>query len=197
MSAEIVNLFTSNENIKYLKDYLYNNIDDINARDIVLDNIVENVFDFPNHELLDNSKQRLRHSVNVWEEVRLLNKAFIDDRVSYANEINDFGKESYGMNMFIEDSLQPKGYEHFNDPHVGFYEEPNSRIFRYQDPDDINKSAIPVWQKNNKRSMYTDNIDELKDSEYSQIRKNNNVVINNTIETTSNNNCKKIQWIDI
>jgi len=104
MSVEIINLFTSSENIKYLHDYLSKNIEIEDAKKIILDSLTESVFDFPSNALLENSKTRLRHSVNTWEEVRLLNQAFINNRIAFSKEFPIVGTEDYASQMFIDDS---------------------------------------------------------------------------------------------
>lgn len=111
MSLEIINIFTSGKNIDYLRDYLNENIKDEYKKSIVLDNLIEDIFNFPDIGLLDNTRQRLRRSVDVWEEVRLLNKTFIENKISFSQEIDILGEESYEMNMFADEIA---GYEHLN-----------------------------------------------------------------------------------
>jgi hypothetical protein len=195
MSREIINIFTSGNNIQYLKDYIISNIANSEARILVLENLTENVYSFPSNELLDNSQSRVRHSVNTWDEVRILNKKFIDDVISFCNEYPKIGIEDYANQMFIGDSLKPKGYEHLNNPQVGVYEEDDSRIFRYQDPNDINRSIIPRQQVISRGSVDRTNIDELRDSTISQIRSSSNKINIDNINTIELD-CTKPYWID-
>jgi hypothetical protein len=166
MSAEISKAFTANKNIRYLQHYFTNTLPDSPVKEQILETLIETLFSFYDHEIIENNTYRLRNSVDLWNEVRKLNQAFIDDRLALVAGYKDIGTESYHMNMFIDDSLQPAQYEHLNDPYKEDY---NKRIFRYEDPDDPDRSFIPVKQILNKRHVDTD-IDELFDSEVSKIR---------------------------
>jgi hypothetical protein len=98
--------------------------------------------------------------------------------------------------MFIDDSLTPKGYKHLNDP-ICDIEDTDTRIFRYQDNNDINRSNIPIWQiLKNKDTVDYNNIDELRNSESCQIRK---CITNHKVDHigTIPLDIKKPDWIDI
>lgn len=197
MSSEIVNLFTSTENIKYLQNYLTKSIKDNNIRNLIIDSLIESVFDFPNYELLDNSKSA-RHSADKWDEVKKLNRLFIDDRLAFANTVKDIGLESYGMQMFIDDSLRPAGYEHLNNHEPSRFDydsdsNESGRLFRHQDPHDKNRSSIPIWQIINRGPVNTTNIDELRESEVSQNRKIERTNVADNINTISD---YKLRWKD-
>jgi len=166
MSAEIIKAFTANKNIRYLQHYFTNTLPDSPVKEQILETLIETLFSFYDHEIIENNTYRLRNSVDLWNEVRKLNQAFIDDRIALVAGYNDIGTESYHMDMFIDDSLQPAQYKHLNDPYEENY---NKRIFRYEDPNDPNRSSIPVRQILNKSHVDT-HIDELSDSELSTYR---------------------------
>lgn len=174
MSVEIINLFTSSKNIEYLKYYLSNNIKNEKIKDTILSTITERVFEFPCNELLDDSRSHLRYSTKTWKEVRNLNQKFIENRMNFANSIQSIGIEDYAHEMIYNDSIYPVGYEHLNN---SLSEDPvmtkqrDSRIFRYQDPYNINRSVIPIQQKVGHNMISTQEpSDELRGSYYSQIR---------------------------
>lgn len=183
MSVEIIGNFTSNQNIDYLRDYLEENIKHGKAREVVLDSLTETVFAFPCNALLEDSQKNLRKSINIWEEVKRLNKLFIEDRLCFVRTFDTIGEESYSYKMFSEDSLYPEGYGHLND----------ERLFRYQDNSDINRSRIP--QRNILNRGHTDyqNIDELRQSENSLQRHVKQKV---DIKIPSGGIYNKPQWID-
>lgn len=200
MSVEVVNLFTSSNNINYLSEQLSKQINDTRIKEAVLDTLTESVFDFQSHAMVEDSGQRLRHSANTKTEIERLNKAFIDDRLAFAKNFNMYADahEYYADQMFIDDSLRPGPYNHFNDcDHKSECEcEKCLRLFRYQDKNDPNRSNIPVWQIASRG--YTDyrNDDELRNSEVSQIRRASEAVTFDHIGTIPVE-CKRPQWIDI
>lgn len=69
-----------------------------------------------------------RPAVGLWEEVRRLNRAFYEDRLSFLRDQAHIierraprdgvseDEEPYHMRMFIADSLRPPGLEHLNTP---------------------------------------------------------------------------------
>lgn len=192
MSAQIVNVFTSNENIKYLRDYFTKNLQDSTIKDQILDTLIETVFHFYDHELLENNTYRLRRSVNLWDEVRKLNKSFIDDRLALINSYDSIGTESYHMQMLIDDSIAPNGYESLNKPCKD--DIANKRIFRYQDPYDINRSEIPIQQILS-RSFVDTNVPELWDSDINHDR---STVKQLKMDYICNipSSCNRPQWFD-
>lgn len=204
MSIDIINTFTSSDNIKYLKDFLQKNVKNEKAKEVILDRLTESIFDFPSHALIDDSGQRLRKSTDTWSEVRYLNKKFIDDRMSFANSFNEIAVESYHMTQFINDSLNPYGWDNLNNIQIDNnvasdrYDTCTSdqRLFRYQDPYDIKRSLIPRWQIN-KRGVVEETSDELRDSENYKLEKSG--TMQHCIENIDTNdlNCKKPQWFDI
>lgn len=203
MSVDIINTFTSSDNIKYLRNFLQENIKNERAKEAILDRLTESIFEFPSHALIDDSGRQLRKSTDTWSEVRMLNRKFIEDRVSFANGFDTIATESYHMNQFISDSLNLYGYENLNtlqsDNSVAAdrYDTCNSdqRLFRYQDPYDIRRSNIPRWQINKRGTVETS--DELRDSEGYKLEKSGTMqhCINNIDNIDSN--CKRPQWFDI
>lgn len=200
MSIEVVNLFTSSNNISYLIDEISKNIKDNKIKEAVLDSLTESVFDFQSHAMIEDSGQRLRHSTNTKLELQRLNKAFIEDRLAFAKNFNLYAdaKEYYADQMFIDDSLRPGPYNHFNDvDHNSDCEcDQCKRVFRYQDKHDPNRSSIPIWQINSRGHTDYHNNDELRNSEVSQIRKATDKVVVDHIGTIAVE-CKRPQWIDI
>lgn len=200
MSIEVVNLFTSSNNISYLSDEISKKIKDANIKEAVLDSLTESIFDFQSHAMVEDSGQRLRHSANTKDELSRLNKAFIEDRLAFAKNFNMYAdaQEYYADQMFIDDSLRPGPYGHFNDCH----HEPEcdcskcKRLFRYQDKFNLDRSNIPIWQLNNRGHTDYYNNDELRGSDISQIRKASEAVVVDHI-TTAPVECKRPQWIDI
>lgn len=186
MSAEIVNLFTSSKNINYLIDEISKHIKDTKIKEAVLDTLTESVFEFQSHALLENSGQKLRHSINNKYELDRLNHMFINDRLSFAKNFNIYAEaqEYYADQMFIDDSLRPGAYDKLND----------ERIFRYQDDFDPNRSKIPVWQINRRGNTDYNNDDELRESEVSQVRSATEEVKNEFINDLPIN---KPKWMDI
>ena len=200
MSVEVINLFTSSKNIEFLKEEISKKIKDDRIREAIIDTIIEDIFNYQNYALIEDSGQYLRHSTNTKTEVERLNVGFIDDRVSFSKNFDLYAsaQEYYADQMFIDDSLRPGPYDHLNDPECGCIDECNckTRMFRYQDPNDLNRSSIPVWQQLSRGFTDYNNTDELRNSEISQIRKATDVVIINHIETLPLE-CKRPQWIDI
>lgn len=197
MSLEIINLFTSNNNIEYLKYYLSNNIKNEKIKEIILDTLIERIFDFPSHELLNDSKSNLRHSTKTWEEVRKLNQSFIENRLQFANSINSIGVEDYAHEMLNNDSIYPIGYEHLNDCLSGDYEKHDSRIFRYQDPYDINRSIIPIQQKISNKILATQEpSDELRVEYDSQVRSASKDTIHDHIYNAPDY-VEKYKWFEL
>lgn len=200
MSIEVVNLFTSSNNINYLSDELSKNIKDSKIKDAVLDSLTEAVFDFQSHAMVEDSGQRLRHSTNTKIELDRLNKAFIQDRLAFAKNFNMYAEaqEYYADQMFIDDSLRPGPYGHFND----IEHNPDcdcskcKRVFRYQDKFDSNRSSIPIWQVNSRGHTDYYNNDELRNSEISQVRRTIDAVTVDHINTIAVE-CKRPKWIDI
>lgn len=193
MSAEVVNLFTSSNNISYLKDELSKHIKNVVSKEAVLETLTEAVFNFHSYGLIEDSGQRLRHSANTKDEISRLNKAFIDDRLSFANNFDMYaeGREFYADQMFIDDSLRPGPYDYFND------DEDDKRIFRYQDPLNSNRSKIPIQQINNRGHTDYNNVDELRGSEVSQIRRVQGASVKVDHIGTISVDCKRPQWIDM
>ena len=192
MSIEVVNAFTSGNNISYLRDEIlkYDIPDD--AKESILDTLTEDIFDFQNHAMVEDSGQYLRHSSNVKIELDRLNKAFINDRISFAKNFNMYASayEQYANQMFIDDSLQPGAYKHLNDP---LTEEP-IRVFRYQDKYDPDRSSIPRWQVH-KRGLPDHTNDEVRESYVSQIRSGSN---ENKVDHINNLSVDlKPKWYDI
>lgn len=111
MSVEIIDTFTSGKNIDYLRDYLNENIKDDEKRQIVLDNLIEDIFNFPDIESLNNTRERVRQHIDIREEVKILNKAFIDNKLAFVREMDTMGEESYEMNMFANEMA---GYAYLN-----------------------------------------------------------------------------------
>jgi len=159
-STEIIKIFTSNKNIEYLRDYFTKNISNNEVKEQILDTLLEDVVQFNDYNQLENNIYCPRRSIDVWNEVRKLNKNFIENRMDLVRDYDLIGKESYHMQMFIDDSLEPKGYKHLNSP---YQPDLNKRIFRYEDPNDSNRSSIPIQQILSKGHMDR-NIDELYDS---------------------------------
>ena len=184
MSIEIVNIFTSSENIKYLTNELSNQINDPTIRNSILENITETIFDFQNYAIIENSGRHLRQSTSIKNEVDRLNKAFIKDRLAFASNFNTYasGREEYADQMFIDDSLRPGPYNHYNDciNESSYFDDDKyesscdrlnkKRIFRYQDKNNTNRSNIPIWQVLNRGNPEQFN-DELRNSELSQVRR--------------------------
>lgn len=160
MSIEIVNLFTSGSNINYVRNELTKKINDSKIREAVLDTLTESLFDFQSYAMIEDSGQNLRHSTNNKLELDRLNKSFINDRLSFANNFDMYseGKEFYADQMFIDDSLRPGPYGSFNDPHK---KENNSSHY----------SHVPANQINKRGPTDYGNVDELRESEVSHIRK--------------------------
>ena len=184
MSVEIINIFVGNENIEYLKQYLDENIKNNNAKDVVMENLTESIFNFPHNELIEDNRKNLRRSTNVWDEVKKLNKAFIDDRISFVKSYDTIGEEAYEYKVLQDESLYPPGYEHLND----------KRLFRYQDPDNIDNSLIPVQQRLSRGNTDREYVDELKYSEDNMLRH-----VKQKIELKKHNGallCNNPQWID-
>lgn len=200
MSSEVVNLFTSSNNISYLKDEINKLITDDMIKESILDSLTEAVFDFQSYALIEDSGQRLRHSANTKDEVSRLNKAFIEDRLSFAKNFNNYveAQEYYADQMFIDDSLCPGPYNHFNDcEHKSECECIKcTRLFRYQDPNNLNRSNIPIWQINSRGHTDYKNNDELRGSEISQIRRTSEAIVIDHIGTMPVE-CKLPAWIDI
>jgi hypothetical protein len=141
MSVEIIDTFTSGKNIDYLRDYLNENIKDEEKKQVVLDNLIEDIFNFPDIGSLNNTRERLRQSIDIREEVGILNKAFIDNKLAFVREMDDMGEESYEMNMFASEMA---GYAYLN-----------------------NWTRKTYY---NNRGHYETNNDELDESELSQVR---------------------------
>lgn len=200
MSVEVVNLFTSSNNISYLKDELTKKITDPKIKEAVLDSLTEAVFDFQSYALVENSGQRLRHSTNTKSEITRLNKEFIEDRLAFAENFNMYAdaQEYYADQMFIDDSLRPGPYDHFNDKQ----HDPDcecdkcKRVFRYQDKYNSNRSSIPIWQIANRGHTDYFNNDELRNSDVSQIRRAPEAVVVDHINTIPVE-CNRPKWIDI
>jgi len=201
MSIEVVNLFTSSNNINYLSDEISKNIKEINIREAVLDSLTEAIFEFQSHAMVEDSGQRLRHSTNTKKELDRLNTEFIQDRLSFAKNFNMYAdaREYYADQMFIDDSLRPGQYGHFNDD-LNCDDDCNcekcKRIFRYQDKFSINRSYIPIWQINNRGPTDYYNNDELRNSEVSQVRKTIEPLTVDHINTIAVE-CKRPKWIDL
>jgi hypothetical protein len=204
MSVEIINTFTSSDNIKYLHKFLSDNIPDGPSKDVILERLTESIFEFPSNSLIDDSRQNLRHSTDTWTEVRLLNKKFIDDRISFSKSFKDIGTESYHMNHLISDSLSPYGYESINtlqkDNNItqDIYncDTNDLRLFRYQDPYDIKRSLIPRWQINKRGEMNYDN-DSFRESEDYKIKKLGTLQYNKDNINTIDLKCKAPRWVDL
>lgn len=141
--ADVRKLFTSSDNIAYLRDELSKQIGDKNEnKEYILDSLIIDIFHFQDYD------SELRQSFEVNSELEKLNKAFIQDRLYFASAFNLYeqGQEYYADQMFIDDSLRPGPYKKFNEP----------------------ESKIPLNQRTN-RNFYSDN-EELRESETSQIR---------------------------
>lgn len=194
MSIEVVNLFTSSNNISYLSDELSKKITDKKIKEAVLDSLTETIFDFQSHDIIENSGKRIRHSSSTKSELDRLNNAFIEDRLAFAKNYNMYAdaREYYADQMFIDDSLRPGPYGHFNDS----IEEEEKRIFRYQDKYNPNRSKIPIWQINQRGHTDYNNADELRESEVSQIRSAIDEVKIDHISTIPVN-CNYHKWMDI
>jgi hypothetical protein len=205
MSIEIVNIFTSSNNINYLKDEISKKISNNDIKEAILDNIIEDIFNFYSHALLEDSGQNLRHSINVKNELDRINNLFIADRLAFAENYRNYVSEQqfYADQMFIDDSLKPYPYNNLNNNissslNEDYYEEENmeKRIFRYQDNNNKNRSSIPRWQINKRGNTDYNNNDELRESELSHVRR--------TIEklevdyiTDAPVECYFPKWIDI
>lgn len=187
MSIEVVKLFTSSGNISYLKVEISKQITDERIKEAILETLTESVFDFQSY----TTDGQLRHSSNTKDEVTRLNNEFINDRLSFAKNFNIYAdkQEFYADQMFIDDSLRPGPYSHFNDDI-----DSDQRIFRYQDKHDKNRSSIPIWQVNKRGNTDYFNNDELRESDISQIRKATEAVVVDHINTLPI--CKRPQWID-
>ncbi len=200
MSIEVVNLFTSSKNISYLSDEISKKITDANIKEAVLDSLTEAIFDFQSHAMIEDSGKRLRHSTNTKVELNRLNNAFIEDRLAFAKNFNMYaeGQEYYASQMFIDDSLRPWPYNNLNDCEHKMECECGKckRLFRYQDPNDINRSSIPIWQVNSRGNTDYNNIDELRNSELSQVRRASEKVVVDHINTMPVE-CKLPKWFDI
>jgi len=200
MSIEVINLFTSSNNISYLRNEISKNINDVSIKDAILDSLTEDIFNFQSHAMIEDSGQRLRHSTNTKIELKRLNDSFIDDRIACAKNFDKYasGYEYYADQMFIDDSLKPGAYSHFNDcQHSNECEcEQCKRLFRYQDKFQLNRSKIPIWQINSRGNTDYFNNDELRESERSQIRKASEPVVVDHINTIAIE-CKIPECIDI
>jgi hypothetical protein len=216
MSAEIINLFTSNQNINYLYNYLDKNLKESSAKQQILETLIETIFNFYDHEIIDNSTYKLRHSVDKWDEVRKLNKSFIDDRIAFCTQYDSIGIDSYQMQMFTDDSLNPKGYN-FNETKKrcncngncdcncngncnssnGNKLVNNDRIFRYENKYDVNKSRIPIQQILSRGNADITNNDSFHDSYYNLKDKVQSDKIIKDYENTLYYNDKTDNYFDI
>lgn len=192
MSIDIVNIFTSSENIEYLKNEISLQISDPIIRETIIENITETIFEFQEYNIIENSGKHLRQSTNVKNEVNKLNKAFIKDRIAFAKNFDMYASayEDYANQMFIDDSLRPGEYTHFNDPICV----DNKRLFRYQDKNNINRSNIPVWQILKRGDPDRIN-DALRNSEVSQVRKASQAVTYDHINYLPTD-LSRPNWID-
>lgn len=192
MSSDIINLFTSNKNIQYLQYYFNKNLQDGNAKDQILENLIENVFNYNDYNTIENDIYNMRQSIDKWSELRKLNRAFIENRLALYNQYNEIGNESYHMQMFTNDSLQPRGYHKLNDTHI---EDENKRIFRFNDLFDNDRSSIPINQRLSRKikeedSLYTDSLNNFINTYITEPKLKDNL-------TTLSYNDKSYFWFDI
>lgn len=218
MSIEVLNIFTSADNIEYLRKTIINQIDEDNIKnsDIIKgaleEELTQMVFDFQEYAIIENSGRHLRHSTSIKTEVDRLNNAFIKDRLAFARNFDKYaaGHEAYADQMFIDDSLRPGPYNHYNDcdqpcdnmcdqPCDNMCDQPcerleKQRLFRYQDKYNSNRSSIPRWQVL-KRGTPEQTNDELRNSELSQVRRASDAVKVDHIKSLSTD-YHRPQWID-
>jgi hypothetical protein len=190
MSVEVINLFTSSDNISYIKNKLNTLITDNLIKESIFDSLIETIFSFQDYNIIENSKSQLRHSTNIQKELDKLNYEFINDRLAFVKNFHLYSKseESYADQMFINDSLKPKGYIHFND-HIN--NNKDDKMYEYND-----KPSKSNFQSTKRDNIDYDNIDELRNSEVSQVRKIYGYKSTDTINTIPLD-IKKPEWIDI
>lgn len=139
MASIIVDLFMSSENIQNIRNKLSTELPkfvDNKTTEIVINDLITDMYDYDCYSVLNNSKSNVRNTTNISSELNNLNNAFIDDRITFAKNINLYSQnvEDYGMQMFIDDSLHlNRGY---NDPLPDDYYESDY----YESNDNINCS---------------------------------------------------------
>lgn len=124
---QIIKVFRSSENIKYLQTVLAQVFPAGPLRDFALDTLSDSVYSFGEADDViysDSAAQRRCPAASLWQEVRRLNRAFCKYRISFlrdkesliAGRHDDISTddEPYHYRMFIADSLRPPGLEHLN-----------------------------------------------------------------------------------
>lgn len=138
LRQRILEVFCSEENIKYLRTLFKKMLMRGKSLDYILAHLDEDVVSFANGErsgpggdLIDSDPLARRgyasNSTSLWREIKKLNTAFYDNRLKFVKDFRIYleGKsanlpeedtEPYEMRMFEADSLRPPGLEFLNDP---------------------------------------------------------------------------------
>jgi len=112
--ARVIAAFRSARNVEYMRGKL--------AGKCLCPNLAAKMYEFSNgagpaYDILGSDplarRGNSRQASDMWSEVRRLNRGFYDMNVCSADL---GGEEPYHMRAFIDDSLQPPGLEHLNDP---------------------------------------------------------------------------------
>lgn len=124
--------FRSRENINNLRKFFITNVPKGKLLTFLLDTLNNSVINFDVYSETSFDREALRGqsrpAVSVRSEVERLNNKFIAQRMSFIRDFADTidpiyprdgivdDNESYGMRMFISDSLRPPGLEQLNGP---------------------------------------------------------------------------------
>lgn len=183
--------FQSSENVQYLRELFIQRLPPSRLLTNILDTLWDAVDNFVTVEILESDPTTRRGAATShWAEIRRLNRAFYQQRITAFN----MSADSYQMRAFENDSLHPAGLEHLNsgptyqpifgpdddeawddgDPDrttdqaiaqfcsLGVGEPTSTRLMRYERP--------PVWQRTGDRH-HEIALDALSDGFESQVRR--------------------------
>lgn len=161
----VILAFRDPANIEYLRGYFAQKIPAGPMRDFCLDTLADSVYEYSNNYgraleiLADDPYERrdgVRPAVNLWGEVRRLNRVYYQERLDFLHEhaallervpysgMNPTGlrdgisedDEQYHYRMFEADSLRPDGWSHLNGsgPLYAILEDQAKNVNTWPDP---------------------------------------------------------------
>jgi hypothetical protein len=128
--TRVLTLFGSRQNEAYLRYLLATWVPAGAQRELALASLDDAMYNFASnegraHDILQSDpmarRGALRPALDLWGEVRRLNRAFFDERMEFLRQYSPTAQdglaaddEPYHIRMFAADSLRPPGLEHFN-----------------------------------------------------------------------------------
>ncbi len=180
----VVLAFRAPANIGYLRDLFSRRVPPGPMRDFCLDTLADSVYDYSNNYgraleiLADDPYSRrdgVRPAVNLWGEVRRLNRVYLQERLDFLHEHSALlervplsgmyptglrdgvseDDEQYHFRMFTEDSLRPDGWGHLNGsgPLYAILEDQAKNVNKWPAPQRATDPGDQAWGVAARRQM--------------------------------------------